>query len=92
MSQHPSALYRALCDLADAFEQRERDLAEHEARLKALEARLDLPYQPPAKPTLPAPMIGDLPIKSVGRLMENGTIKHITDPAEIAAIFAKDDA
>jgi hypothetical protein len=64
MSQHPSALYRALCDLADAFEQRERDLAEYEARLKALEARGNLPFVGPA----------------------------ITDPAEIAAIFAKDDA
>jgi hypothetical protein len=92
MSQHPSALYRALCDLANAFAQRERDLAEHEARIKALEARLDEPYKPPAKPALPAPMLRGLPIKSVGRLMENGTIKLITDPAEIAAIFAKDDA
>jgi hypothetical protein len=78
MSQHPSALYRALCDLADAFEQRERDLAEYEARLKALEARGDQPY----KPSIP----------SVGICMPDGTINITSDPAEIAAIFAKDDA
>jgi hypothetical protein len=86
------ALYRAFCELADAFEQRDKDLAEYKARLRELEARLDQPYKPPAKPPLPVPMIRGLPIKSVGRLMENGTIKLITDPAEIAAIFAKDDA
>jgi hypothetical protein len=91
MSQHPSALYRALCDLADAFEQRERDIAEHEARIKALEARGNLPFRPPAALTSNTTTPG-LKVQCAGVVMPGGTFKVVTDPAEIAAIFAKDDA
>lgn len=90
MSQHPSALYRALCDLADAFEQRERDLAEYEARLKAVEARGNLPFRPPAALSSNTTTPG-LKVECAGVVMPDGTFKVITDPAEIAAIFAKDD-